>query len=330
MGRQVGQGFILLLVLVTSARGQDWAAKMFDVKAHDFGSVARDARAEFEFVLTNLYMEDVHVVSARASCGCTIVSIKNPLLKAYEEGAIVATLNTRSYSGHRSATITVTIDKPRYATVALEVKAHIRNDIVFVPGGVELGLIDRGTAVDKTISVRYLGSGSLRIVGVKSPNPHLSGEIVPTGGGRRSNSYELRIHLDEHAPVGYIKDNLVLLTNDRSLRQVPVLVEGRVLPEVTVSPGSLFMGVVRPGHRVTKQVVLRAKKPFLITSLSSDGEEIEFGVDPSATPKLLHVIPVTFIAGEKSGKIVRTIRIETDLGEEVATLSSYAVVEPAG
>ena len=35
---------------------------------------------------------------------------------------------------------------------------------------------------------------------------------------------------------------------------------------------------------------------------------------------------VTFIAGEESGKILKTIRIETDLGDVKPELSAYAVV----
>ena len=44
---------------------------MFKVTEHDFGSVARGAKAEYRFVFENLYMEDVHISHAYSSCGCT-------------------------------------------------------------------------------------------------------------------------------------------------------------------------------------------------------------------------------------------------------------------
>ena len=59
------------------ANAQEWARKMFEVRSHDFGSVARDAKTEYEFVLQNIYEEDVHIASVRASCGCTTPSITN-------------------------------------------------------------------------------------------------------------------------------------------------------------------------------------------------------------------------------------------------------------
>ena len=44
---------------------------MFKVTEHDFGTVARGAKAEYRFVFENLYMEDVHIAGAYSSCGCT-------------------------------------------------------------------------------------------------------------------------------------------------------------------------------------------------------------------------------------------------------------------
>ena len=42
--------------------------------------------------------------------------------------------------------------------------------------------------------------------------------------------------------------------------------------------------------------------------------------------KPLHLVPVTFIAGEDSGKIVRTIRITTDMDESPIAVPAYVAV----
>jgi hypothetical protein len=41
----------------------------------------------------------------------------------------------------------------------------------------------------------------------------------------------------------------------------------------------------------------------------------------------MHVIPVTFIAGEEPGEVRETIRIETDLTVEPPELATFAVVK---
>ena len=126
--------------------------------------------------------------------------------------------------------------------------------------------------------------------------------------------------------MGYVNDHLILVTNDGRLTQVPVPVEGRVLSSVTVSPSSLFMGVVEPGEKVKKQLVVRGKKPFRILSIKCDGATFEFDTSAEQEPKAVHLVPVTFVAGEKSGKVSGRIQIETDLGMNSSELPAYAVV----
>ena len=41
------------------------------------------SKAEFDFTLSNLYVEDVHIVTAYSSCGCTSVDVVKPTLKTY-------------------------------------------------------------------------------------------------------------------------------------------------------------------------------------------------------------------------------------------------------
>ena len=322
--------FVLLWVFLAASpvSAQQWARKMFKVSRHDFGSVARGAKVEFEFELSNLYVEDVHIASVRSSCGCTSPRIKISMLKTYQKGAIIAAFNTRAFSGHRAATLTVTFDKPFYAQVRLHVSGHIRTDVVFQPGSVQLGAVDQGTAADKRITVRHIGRSNWRIVDVKTANPYLSVKAVENRRYHGQVYYDLLVHLDESAPAGYFKDHLILKTNDWRPARIPLLVEGRVQPAVTVSPSSLSMGVVEPGKTVTKRLVVRGKKAFRILSIACDDNAFTFDFSPAGVPKTVHVIPVTFLAGEGSGKVSKTIRIETDLGEAAPELSAYAIVSP--
>ena len=319
---------LLILTFGLPVSAQEWARKMFEIHSHDFGSVARGAKTEFKFVLTNIYVEDIHISSARASCGCTSVRIEEPTLKTYEQGAIVAHFNTGSFLGKKGATITVTLDKPFPAQIQLQAKGYIRSDVVLDPGSVQFGSVEQGTAADRTVGISYAGRSDWKIMGVNSSNPYLSAEITETRRGGGQIAYQLSVHLDEHAPPGYLQDHLTLITNDRRLTQVPVPIEGKVQSAITVSPASLFMGVVEPGKKVTKQLVVQGKQPFRIISISCDDESFEFDTSANDEPKTLHLIPVTFVAGEDRGKVSRTIRIETDFGNAAPELSAYAVVTP--
>jgi hypothetical protein len=325
-GRNIGIAALLAALTCSSALAEEWAQKMFEVQQHDFGTVAAGAKAEYEFVLKNIYMEDVHIASVRSSCGCTTPSIKNETLKTYEKGAILAHFNTGSFRGSRGATLTVVIDKPYYAEIQLQVSGYIRGDVVITPGSVRLGTIEQGTPSQSAVVVNYAGRDDWQITGVKSNNRHLTATVTETSRGSGLVNYKVAVKLDKSAPAGYLNEHLVLTTND-SRNQVPLVVEGQVQPGISVSPSSLFLGVVKPGQKVTKQLVIRGKKPFKILNIACDGKGFQFDTSKASEAKVLHLVPVTFVAGEESGRIAKTIRIETDLGVEATpALSAFAVV----
>ena len=328
MAHKAAITLLLTALASSSAWAENWAEKMFDTTSHDFGSVAKSAKTEHEFVLKNIYMEDVHIESVRSSCGCTRARIKEPWLKTYETTAIVADINTKSFRGRKPATITVTFDKPFRAQVRLQSKVYIRTDVLIEPGSVDLGSVEQGNPIEKKVTITRTGQSDWQVMEVKCANPHISGEVVETRRSGGNVSYELSVFLNENAPSGYIQDHLMLVTNDQSSTQVPVLVEGVVQSPITVSPASLFLGVVQPGQKVTKQLVVKGNKPFKIVAVNCDDDSFEFTTPIDGVARLIHLIPVTFIAGEEVGKVLKTIRIVTDLTGAPPELSAFAVVSP--
>ncbi|MGA2619696.1 MAG: DUF1573 domain-containing protein [Thermoguttaceae bacterium] len=315
------------VLVVADARGQEWARNMFQATSYDFGSVARGAKAEYSFVLTNDRAADVHVAGVRASCSCTTPRIEKEWLKSYEQGAIVAHLNSNNYLGHRAATITVTFDQPAYAEVQLQVRAFVHDNVLMEPSSVELGAVEQGQAAEGRVRLYRADFPNWQILGVQIADPQLSGQVIELARRGSEVWYDLRVRVAETAPPGYICEYAVLTTSDPSAAQIPVLVEGQVQSKVVVSPASLFLGVVRPGDKVTRQLVVRANTPFRITAIRGDTASLTLPQSDTAA-KLLHLVPVTFVAGAEWGKVVKTIHIETDLAHAAVEASCYAVVAP--
>ncbi len=316
---------VLALVAASPARSQNWAEKMFEVTRHDFGTVAKGAGTQFEFVLKNLYVEEVHIASVTTSCGCTTPSITKPTLKTYEKGSILAVYNTHLFEGPKGATLTVTFDKPYFAQVQLQVTGFIRRDVVLNPGAVEFGSVEQSTGAEVGVAIGYAGRNDWKITDVKTSNPHLKTRLVEHQRSLGQVVYHLFVRLAEDAPAGPLNDHLLLVTNDQATAQVPVAVRGVVQSGVSV-PSSIFMGVLQPGQKVTKSLVVRGNKPFRILSIGAEGDGLEFDTRGTDVPKTLHVIPVTFVAGSEPGRVTKTIKIETDLGHKAPSLSAYADV----
>ncbi len=323
---------VALLAALAAGRGasaQDWANKMFTVTSHNFGTVAKGSKTEYRFVFRNLYKEDLHVAGVRTSCGCTSPTVSKRDLKTHETAEVVATFNTRTFTGQHGATLTVTFDKPFHAEVQLRVAGNIRGDVTFDPPFVDLGNVELGKGVERTVRVTRVGGSAWEINDVRSANADFEVALSKPTTGAGQTTYDLTMRLKPEAQAGYIKGQLVLVTNDPRATQIPMDVEGRVVAEVTVSPQLLALGAVAPGATVTKNVVVRANRPFCVTGITCvDGC---LTCEPRTTPATVHILPVTFTAGSTVGKVERQLRIATDLGDgAVPAVTVQALVEAVG
>jgi hypothetical protein len=315
----------LLLVAPLAASAQEWAQKMFTTTKHDFGTVARGAKAEFEFEVKNIFKEDVHIASVRSSCGCTTPSITNDTLKTYDKGAIIAKFNTASFLGQRAATITVVIDKPFYAEVQLQISGFIRSDVVFEPGVINLGQLEQDAGGKAQVKVTYAGRENWNITDVRSANPNFEVELSEPSRGGGQVSYVMTVHLKPDAPVGFLRDQLTIVTDDVRNQTIPLAVEGRVMSLLDVSPAALLVGAVEPGRKVTKQLVVKSKQKFRVTDVRCDNDSFEFKLPAEDQAKNLHLIPVTFVAGDQPGQFTAKICIQTDLGYKCECVASGSI-----
>jgi hypothetical protein len=304
----------------------DWARDMFPTTEHDFGTIGAGSKAEFAFKFTNKYLYEVHVARVRSSCGCSDVRIGKDSLATYETGEIVASINSQRLRGRQGSTLTVVFDKPHYAEVQLKVSVYIRGDVVLEPSGLDFGEIEQGAEASRKLTVAHYGDADWKLVEIESPLGHLAGELgEPDRSGTRV-SYPVTVKLAADSPPGDLRTQVLLVTNDPRAEKIPLMVEGVVRPPVSVAPASLYLGSLRPGQSVTKRVVVRAAKPFRIQEISTDCDCLEFSYATDEA-KALHLVPVTFTAGDKVGAVKRTIRIKTDANGAQADIVAMAAVD---
>ena len=316
---QTNRTVLLLLLMLTGSTGfgQEWARKMFDHTTHDFGTVARGAKAEHAFTVENIYKEEMYIASVRTTCGCTNPKISKRTLKTWEKAEIVAELDTRTFYGRKDATLTVVLGGRFTAEVRLRIYAYIRRDVVVQPGKIRFGSVAQGTSSRQKVTIDYAGRSDWQIVKVESANPHLQGQVVQTHrashNGRSGRvTYDLYATLSGDAPVGYIRDHLVLVTSDPNPRtaRVPIAVEGIVAPAVAVQPSPLS-GAAQVGETINMRLFVQAQTPFRIVGVSCSDQRFKF--DARKTADKSYLVLVSFAAGEVAEEVDETIRIETDL-----------------
>lgn len=328
MSRIVIVSLALLSATGPAARAQEWARKMFEETSHDFGAVARGAKAEYRFKLANIYLEDVHISGVRSSCGCTTPTITQEHLKTYDEGYIVATFNTRNHLGQKSATITVTLDKPFPAEVQLQVAGFIRSDVELEPGGVQFGSLDADTPAEQTLLITARTGRDWQITEIRSSSEFVEAEATETGRQLGQVTYEMKVRLLSGAPVGYLKERLLVAASDSKSMEFPIEVEGRILSRLTASPSKLFMGALKPGTKLRKPLVIQGKQPFRITDIECDDESFKFEYPKTSDRR--HIVYVKMSAPRSPGERNAKIRVTTDLEGDASTeVPAYArIVEP--
>lgn len=320
----------------SKAIGQEWVRKLFKETHHDFGTVSKNAKAEHSFVIENCFEEDVHIASVRSSCGCTTPVATKPTLKSWEKGEILAKLNTRTFTGTKSAVITVVIDKPYYAEIQLTVGGTIRTDVSVEPGEILFGEVEVGQS--KTIDLRlsFQGRKGLEIADVRGNAQAFEVSLDPPMYQPDGVTYRMHVKLKDTLAASKILDEVVVVTNDpnEKNREFAIPVSARVRPPITVTPETIAMGDVRLGETRQQRFIVKGKKPFSIELITCEDDRFEF--QPPSGEKTVHIVPFTFrgAAGQdaspqksnQADKINQKVVILTSLGEQVEASLSARVI----
>src|SRR6516225_2975192 len=144
--RMAGLALVTLLLATTeiSAQTGAWLDKMFKGNtSHDFGNAPHGAQLYYRFPMTNIWAVPLDVGIERVSCGCVTASLSTNRLQPRESGYLEVNMNARLFTGPRTVTIYITVGPQYTSTTAIRVSAHSRTDVVFNPGQVKFGVVQR-------------------------------------------------------------------------------------------------------------------------------------------------------------------------------------------
>ncbi|MES2789736.1 MAG: DUF1573 domain-containing protein [Planctomycetota bacterium] len=290
-------------------RQLSWAEKMFDKLNHDFGTVARGADVVLRLKVTNQYNETIHISDAHTSCNCISARILTNTLKTWEEGIIEVKLNTLQYSRERNANVIISIDQPQFTQITIPIHAYIRTDVVIEPGSALLGTVPAGESAEHKLRVTYAGSSNWQISSARSRNPNIICSVRElsrqANGGAANIAYELSVKLAPNTPPGDLREQIVLLTNDVNSPQIPVLVEGRVITEYTVTPPAIALQGMKPGDRKEINIVIRGQKPFAVEKIESNSGSESYQVKLPQKDRfyIVQMLKVIVKAPDKAGPL---------------------------
>ena len=121
--------------------------------------------------------------------------------------------------------VIINTNHPKELTIEVPITATIKGDIDVFPDTFFLGLIKKGKAVEKAITISTVGKDSLKIEKVDNPLEYVSVKLTPKTEGKE---YSLTATLKNDAPTGYIKGDIVIHTNNPDQPEIKVPVLGLV------------------------------------------------------------------------------------------------------
>jgi len=292
-----------------SAPKLSWAESTFSELAMQFGTVPKGANVVRTVTVTNPFKEDLQITNIGTSCGCFQASTPKKVLKTHESTVISVSMNTVKFEGDRNANldVTMTFNGRDYKSVRIPLKGFIRTDFSINPPAVNLATVEQGRGTTRSVVLRSMRPG-MKITSVQATNPLVKAEVRERGG-IGSSEFEIAVSLDPSAPLGDIRDLLSIRTNDPSVSELKVEVSGRVEPDLVVTPQQLTLGNMRPGVPVTKSIIIRGARPFVIEKLERDTELDVWKSKYSRDSKNLHTINLPMTPPETPGDYVEVFTI---------------------
>jgi hypothetical protein len=324
---------LLLLALTSPLPAQDpqWASKMFEKLDHDFGIVPSGADLKYKLKITNKYQQQVHILSVSSSCGCTAAKPLKDTLASEESTYLDISMDTRRFHHLKETALTVTFDQPLFAQVRIPVKAYINPDVQLNPGEAQFGQIARGKDELRRIAISYAWRGKSAITEAVSKNPNVEARLVESRRDSFTIHYELHVTVKGSAPLGELRDQVTLTTDDPANPSIPVLVEARVEPEYAISPELVSFGKLAPGERKTLNIVARGRTKFTIEKIESDKTAGVFEVRLPKDARTIHVLPLTMIGPAEPGVINEEFTVTISGSPDPVTFKVYGkVVAPPG
>ncbi len=308
---------------------KDWLSSAIapQARTHDFGTVARAAKTEHRFHITNHSASDLFIRGVRASCGCTTPIVETKKIPPGQTGSILARFNTGTFTGQKQATLTVSLDGAIRTELQLNVRGYIRSDVVLNPGEVRFGQVPEGEAKVIKIQVDYAGRSDWAIEKIVSPFDYIQAQFEEVSRGQGRVQYQISASITKGAPAGFLRNQLVLHTNDRRLTTLPIRLSAQVQSAIQFSPQSFALGRVKPGEPVPQRLVVKGKKPFRILDITSEAAEVRF--DPIKDAKPAHLINIVLAPNSQGlgGPVNSHVMLTTDLDDQPLKLGlSYEIV----
>jgi hypothetical protein len=277
MNRHVKTAILALfavLLVATTLLAQTGTPKAVPVEPiKDVGIVPKGDKVVHDFLIRNEGDAPLQITDVKAACGCTVVDYDKTIAPG-QTGKVHAELDTVTFNGAISKSVTVYTNDPEHAQLDLTVWAKVEPFIKTKPGYARYITVQGEEKTGTITQNLWSPDGTpFDVVKVDSPFPYLTTSFREATPEERvadvqGKQWRVEMTLSNDAPVGALADHVQIVTTHPRQKMVPIPVSGFVRPVLAVTPPEGNLGSVKldTARRVTFNVRNFSTKPIKITS----------------------------------------------------------------
>jgi hypothetical protein len=193
----------------------------------------------------------------------------------------------------------------------------------------DFGTVEQGTRVEHAFKIRNEGAGWLQVSKVDGSCGCTAGVSADGTVGPGRDTW-VTVSLDTSKIAGRTAKTVIIHSNDPTVPEAALSLTGTVVTDVVVSPTTLYLGRIRRGHTVRREIIVKSGRPgtpYGVVDIQSEIPSVRAHVEPGAAPDEQRVI-IEVSPDLPLGRFTDELRVKTNSPRQpVLTIPVFGSVE---
>lgn len=291
---------------------------------NDLGEVWLGDTVDCKFKIENTGSDILRISDVRASCGCTIPSLKKKVLKPGQVTNMSVVFKSevdlqKSQETNKAVSILTNCEE---GITHVGIKVKLKPRYVVTPSNISVSGSSDSILDDmkREFAIEFIDSTSTQISNISESAKWMSVKELPGRKNEKgSNVKYFEMSLKSIPKLsGTIVENIYVSTNSIRYPKINIPICFEILGEYEVLPQKIYLGVKKPGSKIQKQITIRKqfnKEPFSVKEIKSDNLAISF--QPPTKSGIQQSFDLQVSLPDITGKLKSSIRIELDNGNSI-------------
>ncbi|MDO8630609.1 MAG: DUF1573 domain-containing protein [Phycisphaerales bacterium] len=308
-------------------------------RLQELGTVLEGDKVGVSWLLENRGGADLVIDRTAASCGCTVVKLRDEdkVIAAGGKLELKAEFNSTGRFGELNKGISVFTNDALEAELKLTMHGNVQPLYLAEPPGlVNMGVLRRGETAERTLDISPApgrGEVTIRGIEVETGAPVIADHVPFEEKGKKGE--RVRFSIIDTVALGPVSASIVVrLSVGEIERERVVAVRGEIVGDLTWLPKVIdsTRQPSLPGKKLAPLTIASTDmRPFVIREVSA-GPVLEVSAEPSRYGKsgIEYSVSLTVREDAPPGPFGATLRVVTDsLDQPVVEVPVYGLVSPA-